>query len=82
MVASAPDGLKLQQVAAKRGIPLSIESIDQRDVFDAYAARLVLVRPDGYVAWRGDQLPDGVEAVADLLATVCGFEVKMAEACG
>ena len=79
--AGAPDGLELQQVAAKRGVPLSIESIDQRDVCDAYAARLVLVRPDGYVAWRGDQLPDDVEAVADLLATVCGFEVKMVEAC-
>jgi hypothetical protein len=78
--ANAPDGSALQDAAAKRGVPLSIESIDQRDVCDAYAARLVLVRPDGYVAWRGDQLPEGVEAVAALLATVCGFAEERAAA--
>jgi 2-polyprenyl-6-methoxyphenol hydroxylase-like FAD-dependent oxidoreductase len=78
--ADAPDGSALQDAAAKRDVPLSIESIDQRDVCDAYAARLVLVRPDGYVAWRGDQLPEGVEAVAALLATVCGFAEERAAA--
>jgi FAD-dependent monooxygenase len=68
----------LKDIAAKRDVPLLIESVDQRDVCEAYAARLVLARPDGYVAWRGDQLPDGVEAVAALLGTVCGFGEEMA----
>jgi hypothetical protein len=46
--------------------------VTQADVQQLYAARLVLVRPDGYVAWRADIFPEGDSALATLLATVCG----------
>jgi hypothetical protein len=43
------------------GMPLAIHRIDDQVAADLYAAPLVLVRPDGHVAWRG-------EAPADALA--------------
>jgi len=32
-------------------------------VCSAYEKKLVLVRPDGHVAWRGDSLPADADAV-------------------
>ena len=39
--------------------------LDQPEVISAYAARLVLVRPDGHVAWRADALPDDPARLID-----------------
>jgi hypothetical protein len=36
-----------------------------------YERKLVLVRPDAHVCWRGDILPDDPAA---LIATVAGFD--------
>ena len=36
---------------------------------EAYEARLLLVRPDQFVAWTGDHAPDDAEG---LLASVAG----------
>ena len=41
--------------AADGGMPLEVVSIDEPAVTAAYERRLVLVRPDGHVAWRGDE---------------------------
>jgi hypothetical protein len=38
-------------------VPLEVVSLDEPDVARAYERGLVLVRPDGHVAWRGDALP-------------------------
>ena len=43
--------------AAEAGLPLKLLEIEADDVPDAYRHRLVLSRPDGHVAWRGDQSP-------------------------
>jgi 2-polyprenyl-6-methoxyphenol hydroxylase-like FAD-dependent oxidoreductase len=75
--ADAPSGSGLAAAASRRGIPLTVREVDQADVCDLYAARLVLVRPDGYVAWRGDDLPADVEA---LVGAVCGEMEKIDEA--
>jgi 4-hydroxyisophthalate hydroxylase len=42
--------------AGKLGVPLTIVGSQAGTVSDAYEARLVLVRPDQYVAWasKGD----------------------------
>lgn len=40
--------------AASRGVPLRVERVRSEQARDAYASPLVLVRPDGHVAWRGD----------------------------
>jgi FAD binding domain len=39
------------------GVPLSVLRIDDPSVVQLYAAPLVLVRPDGHVAWRGASVP-------------------------
>ena len=68
----APDVSKLSHAAASQGIPLTVCRITQANVCDLYAARMVLVRPDGYVAWRGNDLPQGDDALEALMASVCG----------
>jgi hypothetical protein len=55
--------------AADIGIPLHVVAIDDPAVARLYERRLVLVRPDGMVAWRADTLPDDVAA---LVGTVSG----------
>ncbi|CAN5555680.1 hypothetical protein BH23ACT7_BH23ACT7_14250 [soil metagenome] len=37
---------------------------DSADARRVYAADLLLIRPDLQVAWRGDVLPEDVEALA------------------
>lgn len=51
--------------ARARAMPLDIVTLTQSDVFAVYQRRLVLVRPDGHVAWRGDLEPDDISAVLD-----------------
>ncbi len=43
----------LAKAFAAKGVPFRIEPIEQVDVAAAYEQPLVLVRPDGHVAWRG-----------------------------
>jgi len=38
-------------------VPLSVVALDEDAVASAYERKLVLVRPDGFVAWRDDQPP-------------------------
>ncbi len=75
----APNTSKLEQAAGSHGIPLTVHQVNQADVCDLYAARLALVRPDGYVAWRGDQLPQSEDELQKLLATVCGAKAAVLE---
>jgi 2-polyprenyl-6-methoxyphenol hydroxylase-like FAD-dependent oxidoreductase len=53
--------------AKARGVPLTAIDIEQPDVLAAYERRLVLVRPDGHVAWRADQAPADAGALLDML---------------
>ena len=55
--AGAPAAEAIVQAAAARGVPLTVRDIDSREAAEAYANKLVLVRPDGHVAWRGDTAP-------------------------
>lgn len=67
--ARPPDVASLVQAARERRVPLEIVSIDEPAVTSAYERRLVLVRPDGHVAWRGDDLADP----RMIIDTVCGL---------
>jgi hypothetical protein len=51
----AVDGLRKASAAA--GLPLDVVDVADPAVFDCYGRALVLVRPDGHVAWRGDEPP-------------------------
>ena len=44
--------------ARARSVPLEVQRIADPAVAALYARRLVLVRPDGHVAWRADALPE------------------------
>lgn len=54
---AAPSGA-LEAAAAERRVPLQMQRIGNRDAAALYAAPLVLVRPDGHVAWRGAAIKD------------------------
>jgi 4-hydroxyisophthalate hydroxylase len=60
-----------EQAAAPLGVPLKII----RDGYDAgrkaYEARLILVRPDRYVAWAGDAAPENAHAVIAKIVGRC-----------
>ncbi|MBT3989908.1 MAG: hypothetical protein HON14_01380 [Rhodospirillaceae bacterium] len=55
----------IKDAAKKIGLPLEIVFINDDDAAALYERRLVLVRPDLMVAWRGDVLPDDLPALLD-----------------
>jgi hypothetical protein len=78
--AHAPDGEALVREARRNGMPLKVVPLDEPAVIAAYERPLVLVRPDGHVAWRGDEVSDP----QSIIETVCGRnrspEVRSAQA--
>ena len=59
------DVSSLETAAAARRVPLTVVNLADARVRDTYRADLVLVRPDGHVAWRGDTAPADPCAVID-----------------
>ncbi len=55
----------LEAAARARGVPLRVVSSSDPEVVAAYECALVLVRPDGIVAWRGERLPGDPAALLD-----------------
>ncbi|MDC0033092.1 FAD-dependent monooxygenase [Alphaproteobacteria bacterium] len=51
--------------AAECGLPLSVCDIVDDHLAALYEKRLVLVRPDGHVSWRGDAAPADVASMID-----------------
>lgn len=60
-----PDVEPLVEAARRRGLPISIETIPDADVRRLYDCSIALVRPDGHVAWRGNQLPENPITLID-----------------
>ncbi len=65
----APDPAPIAKAAAV-GVPLAVVEISEPAVVKAYERRLVLVRPDGHVAWRGDGLPPDPALLIDCVRGV------------
>jgi hypothetical protein len=57
----------LLDAAKKRGVPVKVLDVDDPEARKLYARKLTLVRPDQYVAWRGDKLPDDPIGLIDLI---------------
>ena len=69
--AGAPAANALRTAAANRNIPLKVLDIADKDVRELYERDLVLIRPDQYVAWRGNTVPENAES---LLAHLVGID--------
>src|SRR5690606_327449 len=67
----------LEDAAREQGVPLTTIDIDDDAIAQLYERALVLVRPDGFVAWRADALPTDC---AHLVATVRGVHATAAHA--
>lgn len=85
--ANPPSADALQAEAGKAGLPLDVVDLQNEAAARLYERRLVLVRPDGQVAWRGDALPGDVALLVDTVrGAVAGqkqpvsFDAVIAEA--
>lgn len=47
-----------EAVAGRLGIPLTAVRLEEEAVLEKLGAKLLLIRPDQHVAWRGDTAPD------------------------
>jgi 2-polyprenyl-6-methoxyphenol hydroxylase-like FAD-dependent oxidoreductase len=61
----APDAAALTAAASACNVLLGVVDVDVPEAAAIYKRRLVLVRPDGHVAWRGDALPPDSAALID-----------------
>ena len=66
------DTTPFQNMAQTLNIPLTVVQISEPNAQKLYGCGLVLVRPDGHVAWRGNTLPNVLKG---LLRTVSGHTV-------
>lgn len=55
-----------EEIAADLGVPLRVLTVADATAKHLYAATYVLVRPDGSVAWRADQLPQDPRLILDV----------------
>lgn len=53
----------LAEAFRQRGVPYGATSVADPLLFETYENRYVLLRPDGHVAWRGNEPPDHPAAV-------------------
>jgi 2-polyprenyl-6-methoxyphenol hydroxylase-like FAD-dependent oxidoreductase len=68
---AACDEDPLSTAAAARGLPLRAVAVAAAGPGALYPSRFTLVRPDGHVCWRGDDLPDDPDLLLD---TVTGAQ--------
>jgi hypothetical protein len=61
----APDASEIITAAARQNIPLKVLDVADADARDLYECDLALVRPDQYVAWRGNAAPADVESLLE-----------------
>ena len=55
------------EAGARRNVPLKVLDVQLPEMFQFYVHKLVLVRPDQHVAWRGNAEPDAPEDLIDLV---------------
>jgi 2-polyprenyl-6-methoxyphenol hydroxylase-like FAD-dependent oxidoreductase len=55
----------IERACKERGVPLRVERIAHAEAAALYGRALVLVRPDGHVAWRDNAAPEDASALID-----------------
>jgi hypothetical protein len=53
----AVDASAMIDAAQRRGVPLAVLDVRPADAADLDGHKLLLVRPDQHIAWRGNELP-------------------------
>lgn len=64
------DGSALIEAAAKQAMPLKLASVGDRP--EPYTRNLALVRPDGHIAWAGDEAPADPGALIAMVRGAAG----------
>jgi len=57
----------LEKICQEKGVPLTVHLINNPEIAKVYEKSYVLVRPDGHVAWRGENLPSNLDIFIDKL---------------
>jgi hypothetical protein len=57
------DTSAIETAAQKRGIPLAVLDVPAAAARDLYGCDLTLIRPDQYVAWRGNAPPSDADGI-------------------
>jgi hypothetical protein len=65
MRANGADAAPFVAAAKSRAVPLEVVDISDSSIARLYEKSLVLVRPDGHVAWRGEAAPSDPQSVID-----------------
>jgi 2-polyprenyl-6-methoxyphenol hydroxylase-like FAD-dependent oxidoreductase len=69
----AGDAATLLDAAEQRMVPMRFIPLDEPEVLALYERKLVVVRPDGHVAWRGDRVPAAPLSLIDRIrGAACG----------
>jgi hypothetical protein len=63
--AAPPPGASIVNAAETRRVPLTVVDLADEKIAALYGRALVLVRPDGHVAWRADDAPADALALID-----------------
>jgi hypothetical protein len=63
----APDAEHWMQASERVKLPLQEVVIASEEILRLYGTRLVLVRPDGHVCWRGDVNPADTRRMIDIV---------------
>ncbi|MPZ41285.1 MAG: 2-polyprenyl-6-methoxyphenol hydroxylase, partial [Rhizobiales bacterium] len=72
--ANPPDAEPLIDAARARGVPMREVALTDPEVAALYEMSLVLVRPDGHVAWRGNDAPADAVGIIDRIRGTVGSQ--------
>ncbi|MGE0629085.1 MAG: FAD-dependent monooxygenase [Hyphomicrobiaceae bacterium] len=64
---SAASAAPFTQAFEAKCVPFKVADIDDPAIATLYERQLVLVRPDGHVAWRGNELPADPSVIVDMV---------------
>src|SRR5262245_39754371 len=62
---NSPETSEIEWAAKARCVPLETITVTDPNVIELYRYRLVMVRPDGHVAWRANTVPSNAGAIID-----------------
>ncbi len=74
------DVARLLAAAEQRGVPLALIDLAPAEANGAYAEKLVLVRPDQHIAWRGQVAPENPDALMARITGAAGANVRKPDA--